>query len=203
MAPSRRSLSVSTISGAGVATGLALLALTGASAVPAATPAALSLAPRNGRAVRLRAPHARSITATPGWASTNWSGYAVTTTSKFTTVTGAWAVPSVAPTSGATYSAAWVGIDGFANSSLIQTGTEQDYYNGAAHYAVWWTTSAQGFAEQPINDLAVHAFGANEIEIEAQLLATSVDGEELDRLTAQLAAEPFISQAFWSPSTTE
>ena len=152
MAPSRRSLSVFTISGAGVASGLALLALTGASAVPAAAPAALSLAPNNGPAARLRTAHARPITATPGWASTNWSGYAITTSSKFTSVTGAWSVPSVARTFSATYSAAWVGIDGFANSSLIQTGTEQDYYNGAAHYAVWWTTSAQGFAEQPINE---------------------------------------------------
>jgi hypothetical protein len=44
-----------------------------------------------------------------------------------------------------------VGIDGFNNSSLIQTGTEQDSYSGSAHYAAWWTTSAQGFAEQPIS----------------------------------------------------
>ena len=151
MAPLRRSLSVSTISGAGVASGLALLALTGASAAPAVAPAALSSAPNNGPAARLRSAHPRTITATPGWASTNWSGYAITTTSKFTAVTGAWVVPSVARTSSSTYSAAWIGIDGFANSSLIQTGTEQDYYNGAAHYAVWWTTSAQGFAEQPIS----------------------------------------------------
>jgi len=28
-------------------------------------------------------------------------------------------------------------------------------------------------------------------------------GDELDKLTRQLAAEPFISQAFWSPSTTD
>ena len=151
VAPLRRSLSVSTISGAGVASGLALLALTGASAAPAVAPAALSSAPNNGPAARLRSAHPRTITATPGWASTNWSGYAITTTSKFTAVTGAWVVPSVARTSSSTYSAAWIGIDGFANSSLIQTGTEQDYYNGAAHYAVWWTTSAQGFAEQPIS----------------------------------------------------
>jgi hypothetical protein len=31
-----------------------------------------------------------------------------------------------------------VGIDGFNNTSLIQTGTEQDYYSGSAHYAAWW-----------------------------------------------------------------
>ena len=87
----------------------------------------------------------------PGWASSNWSGYAVTAASvPFTSATAAWTVPSVGPTKSPSYSAAWVGIDGFTNSSLIQTGTEQDYYSGGAHYAAWWTTSAQGFAEQQI-----------------------------------------------------
>jgi hypothetical protein len=86
-----------------------------------------------------------------GWASSNWSGYAVTASSTpFTAITAHWVVPGVSPTKKATYSAAWAGIDGFNNNSLIQTGTEQDYYNGAAHYGAWWTTSAQGFAEQPI-----------------------------------------------------
>lgn len=58
-------------------------------------------------------------------------------------------------------------------------------------------------ANHPINDLAIHAFGTTDVEIEAQLLATSVDGGELDQLTQRLAAEPFISQAFWSPSTVD
>jgi len=71
-----------------------------------------------------------------GWASSNWSGYAKTGT--FTRATGSWVVPGAAPTSRATYSSAWVGIDGFNNGSLIQTGTESDYYNGSAHYAAWW-----------------------------------------------------------------
>jgi hypothetical protein len=31
-----------------------------------------------------------------------------------------------------------VGIDGFNNSSLIQTGTESDFVNGSAHYDAWW-----------------------------------------------------------------
>jgi hypothetical protein len=71
-------------------------------------------------------------------------------TKPFTSVTAAWTVPAVASTKHPTFSAAWVGIDGFSNSSLIQTGTEQDYYSGADHDAAWWTTSAQGFAEQAI-----------------------------------------------------
>jgi putative Mg2+ transporter-C (MgtC) family protein len=58
-------------------------------------------------------------------------------------------------------------------------------------------------AQHPVNDLTVRAFGANEVQIEAQLLATSVDGNELDRLAQRLSAEASINQAFWSPSTTE
>ena len=44
----------------------------------------------------------------------------------------------VQPSKGSTYSSSWIGIDGFNNSSLIQTGTEQDYYNGSTHYDAWW-----------------------------------------------------------------
>lgn len=49
----------------------------------------------------------------------------------------------------------------------------------------------------------MHAFGDDAVEIEAVLMATAVDGEELDRLTARLAEHPCVTQAFWSPSTTE
>ena len=70
-----------------------------------------------------------------GWSSSNWSGYAKTGT--FTKATGQWIVPGAARSKGSTYSSAWVGIDGF-KSSLIQTGTESDYYGGSAHYAAWW-----------------------------------------------------------------
>jgi len=74
---------------------------------------------------------------TTGWASSNWSGYAETG-SGFSSVTGSWIVQGVSPTSGSTYSSQWVGIDGFNNSSLIQTGTESDYINGSAVYRAWW-----------------------------------------------------------------
>ena len=85
-----------------------------------------------------------------GWASSNWSGYAETCKAPYTEVSGNWTVPSVSGPNGS-YSAAWVGIDGYTNSSLIQTGTEQDVSGtGQASYAAWWTTSAQKFAEQPI-----------------------------------------------------
>jgi hypothetical protein len=72
-----------------------------------------------------------------GWSSSNWSGYSVTG-SGFVAVTGSWTVQRVSPTKKATYSSQWIGIDGFNNSSLIQTGTASDYYRGSAHYHAWW-----------------------------------------------------------------
>ena len=87
-----------------------------------------------------------------GWASSNWSGYAKTGT--YTKATAAWVVPAVARSRGATYASQWVGIDGFNNSSLIQTGTETDYYNGSAHYNAWWEILPA--AETPISSITVH-----------------------------------------------
>lgn len=87
-----------------------------------------------------------------GWASSNWSGYAKTGT--YTSATAHWVVPSVSSSRGASYSSAWVGIDGFNNSSLIQTGTESDYYNGSAHYNAWWEILPA--AETPISSITVH-----------------------------------------------
>ncbi len=55
----------------------------------------------------------------------------------------------------------------------------------------------------PTHDLDIHAFGQEDVEIEATLAATSVDGDELDALVRRLAALPAVRQAFWSPSTTE
>ncbi|MFJ3412898.1 MgtC/SapB family protein [Pseudomonas protegens] len=55
----------------------------------------------------------------------------------------------------------------------------------------------------PASDVDVHAFGTEDVEIEATLATTSVDGDELDALVARLSASPWVQQAFWSPSTTE
>ncbi|MDQ1700586.1 MAG: hypothetical protein QOG34_2449 [Frankiaceae bacterium] len=95
--------------------------------------------------------HAKAISSA-GWASSNWSGYAKT--GSYTSATAHWVVPSVSATSGASYSSAWVGIDGYNNSSLIQTGTESDYYSGAAHYNAWWEILPA--PETSINSMTIH-----------------------------------------------
>ncbi|UUZ79832.1 hypothetical protein LJK88_33015 [Paenibacillus sp. P26] len=56
----------------------------------------------------------------------------------FQCISGYWIVPRVKPSKQNQYSSAWIGIDGFGNSSLIQTGTEHDYENGKAVYYAWW-----------------------------------------------------------------
>lgn len=106
-----------------------------------------------------------------GWSSSNWSGYAVTssTPGTFHSITGSWVVPRVGSRAlrrrrpmgpgalgwltltlgrGApqrvragrdtAYSASWIGIDGFHNTSLIQVGTSQNIVRGFPRYYAWW-----------------------------------------------------------------
>jgi hypothetical protein len=73
-------------------------------------------------------------------ASTNWGGYAVEGTAKFTDVRGSWVEPSVTCSSrSAQYASFWVGIDGYSSSSVEQLGTDSDCTgkNRASYYA-WW-----------------------------------------------------------------
>ncbi len=69
--------------------------------------------------------------------STNWSGYAQDTGS-YTSVSTSWTQPSISCGSKTTYSSYWVGLDGFNNSALEQTGTEADCISGRAVYGAWW-----------------------------------------------------------------
>lgn len=71
--------------------------------------------------------------------STNWSGYANTGSSgSYKTVSASWVQPAVSCSSSTTYSAFWVGLDGYSNSALEQTGTEADCIGGRATYGAWW-----------------------------------------------------------------
>ncbi|HEX6538428.1 MAG TPA: G1 family glutamic endopeptidase [Candidatus Dormibacteraeota bacterium] len=115
---------------------LPLLAAAGTLAL-SSPPATAALTVASHPRIGARAPSGSASNA--GWASSNWSGYAQTGgTGAFTAITGQWTVTPVARTRSQTFSSTWVGIDGFNDSSLIQTGTEADYYNGSAHYYAWW-----------------------------------------------------------------
>ena len=58
---------------------------------------------------------------------------------------------------------------------------------------------AAGYQTQ---DIEIHQFGADEVEIQAVLTASAVDGDSMDKLIAQIADKEYVTQVFWSPSTT-
>jgi hypothetical protein len=112
-----------------VAAGL-LGASTGPISPPGATTAMAS-------AVFEGTPAAARLPGGLGWYSSNWAGYAVGG-GPYRSASGQWTVPSVSARGAAGFSAQWVGIDGFSNRSLIQAGTEADFYAGSAHFSAWW-----------------------------------------------------------------
>lgn len=81
----------------------------------------------------------RGISAQAQVESLNWAGYVGVSSAHVTTsAQGSWEVQAAGKTSGATYSAQWVGIGGYSDDTLIQTGTESDYYDGSSHYTAWY-----------------------------------------------------------------
>lgn len=79
--------------------------------------------------------------------SENWSGYAVTG-SDFTKAEGSWTVSEVDCTATPnTYSALWVGIDGYSSDTVEQTGTIA-YCNGSSPvYYAWYEFYPAGSVE--------------------------------------------------------
>ena len=81
-------------------------------------------------------------------ASINWSGYAVTNATNSVTFVGAsWTVPAIAGAFGNTCpdtvktwldASFWVGIDGFDNGYVEQTGTSSDCVYGQVDYYAWY-----------------------------------------------------------------
>ena len=69
--------------------------------------------------------------------SSNWSGYAVTG-SKFKNATGSWIEPSVTCGTGTEYAAFWLGLDGYNNGTVEQTGTLAECVGGKASYIAWY-----------------------------------------------------------------
>ena len=123
-----------------VAGGLVLGGLA-APASAGAAPASAGAAPAITNLYRLPATRPVRTGTRSTWQSSNWSGYAET--GSFTATSGNWTVPTAKAGAGSGdatgwFSSAWIGIDGFNNRHLIQTGTEQDYANGTASYSAWW-----------------------------------------------------------------
>ena len=51
--------------------------------------------------------------------------------------------------------------------------------------------------------MQVRQFGADEVEIQAVLTDSAVEGDQMDALIAKIADVDYVNQAYWSPSTTD
>jgi hypothetical protein len=81
--------------------------------------------------------------------SYNWSGYAdsSSTAGTFTGVSGQWSTPRVHCTREDEISSAWVGLDGFTNSTVEQAGTVSWCFRGVPTYYTWWEMVPAGTVE--------------------------------------------------------
>ena len=71
--------------------------------------------------------------------SSNWSGYAAHgAADSFNSVSAAWVQPAGLCTSNTTYSAFWVGLDGYTSQTVEQTGSEVDCKSGSPKYYAWY-----------------------------------------------------------------
>ncbi len=76
--------------------------------------------------------------------SANWSGYAAESNILLPqngfvkSVSGSWVVPALTCGSTNTYVATWVGIDGYSDGTVEQTGTEQQCINGVQQNYAWY-----------------------------------------------------------------
>ncbi|MEY9845447.1 hypothetical protein ABH940_002525 [Streptacidiphilus sp. BW17] len=118
----------------------AALATPAIAATPTASPAQITQAQASHESHSLHGLHQRTGAVTNASVeSTNWSGYAATGSSgAYKSVSTSWVQPSVSCGSATTYSSFWVGLDGYSNSALEQTGTEADCIGGHATYGAWW-----------------------------------------------------------------
>ena len=85
--------------------------------------------------------HRNQLTGTTSTSSENWAGYAVTgNNGSFSSVISSWIQPSLNCTALAnnTYSAYWVGLDGFNSPTVEQIGTEANCTNKQASYTAWY-----------------------------------------------------------------
>jgi len=81
--------------------------------------------------------------------SFDWAGYVVASDLNspqpvVTNISASWAVPTVNVSIGDSLSAAWIGVGGQFDDTLIQAGTEQDSTNGLETYTAWYELLPRG-----------------------------------------------------------
>jgi len=139
--------------------------------------------------------------------SSNWAGYAVssadpTTPATYTSVSGSWVVPVAnCSASPAAFSAFWVGLGGFAETSqgLEQIGTESDCTaSGRATYGVWYELVPAASVPVKLKVFPGNRISAN-VTVNGQLVIVNL--KNLTRKTSftkrLFMSAPDVSSAEW------
>lgn len=150
--------------------------------------------------------------------STNWCGYvAASNLSKpaknaVTAVFGSWIVPAIVAASNDTYSAFWIGIDGYTSSTVEQIGTAHDFVSGAAQHYAWFemypggSYSIGGFPLSPgdVISASVQYSGNNIFTMtlynDTQKVSTTIPTSYTKSTTAQRSCAEWIVEAPYSGS---
>ena len=139
--------------------------------------------------------------------SLNWAGYAVTSTDPttpitYTSVSGTWVQPAASCTASApAYSAFWVGLGGYSETSrgLEQIGTESDCTAaGRATYGVWYELVPAASVPVKLKLFPGNRISAN-VTVAGQLVTVQL--KNLTRKTSftkrLFMASPDVSSAEW------
>ncbi|MGD0588752.1 MAG: G1 family glutamic endopeptidase [Thermoplasmata archaeon] len=105
------------------------------------------------------------------YGSYNWGGFVVYDASYVVSkVVGSWTVPAITGVAGTTCpdaqktwesNSVWVGIDGFMDGTVEQTGTSSDCHYGTAHYYAWYEFYPSGSVSVPFTIKAGDAITAS------------------------------------------
>lgn len=58
-------------------------------------------------------------------------------------------------------------------------------------------------AAYPLAELEISPYGPDEVEIEATLMATSVNAKEMDKLVLRLSKNSVVRHVYWQATTAE
>jgi Peptidase A4 family len=107
--------------------------------LPGALASFVSPTSETGRAVSpahvVSAIHGPALTGTHS--DQTWSGYAVTGSGPYISITGRWNIPTMNCANGPGDASPWIGIDGWSNDTVEQIGIDLDCRHGTPSYHPW------------------------------------------------------------------
>jgi hypothetical protein len=88
-----------------------------------------------------------------------------------TGVSGLWMVPNITVTSDNSFSAVWIGIGGYSDTTLIQAGTEHDSISGREAYSAWYEL----LPEESVNIKTVQIHPGDKIDASITLINSATN----------------------------